>query len=170
MQRDSAHNMVTDSTPVLEIYHNSQGRKRTSLTSEVLHYINTGETAPARFMHGYLVAALWSSLDDNGDPFDSNYSIADVSAPALVSAWAECSHFFRDNETDLTHLDDELNGHNFWLTRNHHGSGFWDERVEDEQAKCAMHQLTNASHAFGEVDLYIGDDRKLHFGNERLIA
>jgi hypothetical protein len=30
-----------------------------------------------------------------------------------------------------------------------------------------MQQLTRASHGFGEVDLYIGDDRKLHFSNER---
>ena len=162
--------MVTDSTPVLELYHNSQGRKRTSLASEVLHHINSGNTALARFLRGYLVAALWSSLDDNDDPLDSNYSIMDIDKASLVSAWAECSRFFRECETDLAYLDDDLNGHNFWLTRNHHGSGFWDESVNDERAKFAMQQLTYASHIFGETDIYIGDDHKLHFSNERAIA
>ncbi len=33
-----------------------------------------------------------------------------------------------------------------------------------------MQQLTHASHGFGEVDLYLGDDKKLHFSNEGAIA
>jgi hypothetical protein len=30
-----------------------------------------------------------------------------------------------------------------------------------------MQQLIRASESYGEVDLYIGDDRELHFSNER---
>ena len=39
--------------------------------------------------------------------------------------------------------------------------------MNDELAEFAMRQLTDASHSFGEVELYIGDDHKLHFDNER---
>jgi hypothetical protein len=46
---------------------------------------------------------------------------------------------------------------------------FWDETTGDEFAELAMLQLTHASHAFSEADLYIGDDKKLHFSNERIV-
>jgi hypothetical protein len=87
-----------------------------------------------------------------------------------LSAWAECSRFIRECETDLTHLDDDRAGHNFWLTRNSHGAGFQSEQAITESAEIAMQQLTRASDAFGEVDLYIGDDCKLHFSNESIIV
>lgn len=162
--------MVTDITPVLEIYCNAQGRKRTTLRVELLQSINLGATAAFRFLRGYLITALWSSTDDEGNPLDRDFAITSISTESLLSAWAECSRFIRECETDLIHLDDERNGHNFWLTRNCHGSGFWDECVDDESAELAMQQLTRASDAFSEVDLYIGDDQKLHFSNERFIA
>jgi hypothetical protein len=66
-------------------------------------------------------------------------------------------------------LDDERNGLDFWLTRNHR-DGYLDESVNDELAEFAMQQLTRASESFGEVDLYIGDDHKLHFSNENRVA
>ena len=53
---DSDIIMVTDNTPVLENYWTTQGRKRTSLKRELLHYINAGETSLARFLRGYLTA------------------------------------------------------------------------------------------------------------------
>jgi len=45
-------------------------------------------------------------------------------------------------------------GHDFWLTRNSHGSGFWDrENIKDEIAD----KLTELSQSFGEFNIY-GDD------------
>lgn len=161
-------NMVQ--VPILEISQMPKGRKRTALHNEILHHINLGETSLTRFLRGYLTAALWSSTGDNGDPLDNNYSIPDIAVASLTSAWAECSRFQRECATNLIHLNDDYNGHNFWLTRNHHGSGFWDEVVESETAELDMLQLTRASEGFGEVDLYVGDDKKLHFSNERSIS
>ncbi|OAM91254.1 hypothetical protein OH491_22390 [Termitidicoccus mucosus] len=162
--------MTTETTCVLETLHLPQGRKRASVHRELLHHIETGETMLFRFLHGYLTAALWTSHDDNEKYFDATHAIEDISIASLVSAWAECSQFCRECKTDLCHLDDERNGHNFWLTRCGHGSGYFDESVNDELAEFAMQQLTRASESFGEVDLYIGDDRKLHFSNESRVA
>lgn len=50
-------------------------------------------------------------------------------------------------------------GMDIWLTRNHHGAGFFDHNYENEQA------LMNAAHSLKEVDLYVGDDNKLYFSN-----
>ena len=41
----------------------------------------------------------------------------------------------------------ELAGHDFWLTRNGHGAGFWDGDWQEPAAAA----LTAAAHAFGEV-------------------
>jgi hypothetical protein len=55
-------------------------------------------------------------------------------------------------------------GHDLWLTRNHHGAGFWDRGYSKE---CAD-KLTNAAHSLKEVDLFINDDMKLSFSNENV--
>jgi hypothetical protein len=43
------------------------------------------------------------------------------------------------------------------LTRNGHGAGFWDRGIGDRGDR-----LTAAAHAWGEFELVIGDDRKIH--------
>lgn len=49
-------------------------------------------------------------------------------------------------------------GRDFWYTRNGHGCGFWDGDWPGPYAT----QLTDAAKAFGEVDLYLGDDGKVY--------
>jgi hypothetical protein len=49
-------------------------------------------------------------------------------------------------------------GHDFWLTRNGHGAGFWD----GDWPKEAGDRLTKACEEFGEFDLYIGDDGMIY--------
>lgn len=46
----------------------------------------------------------------------------------------------------------------FWLTRCGHGCGFWDGDWSEPAATI----LTDAAHAFGNVDLYVGDDGKIY--------
>jgi len=141
-------------------------RKKTSIHAEIIHHIMDGKTDLCHFLKSYLTAALWSSHDGDDNYFDRFYNIDDIATESLLCAWVECSRFMRECSFDLLHLDRERNGHNFWLTRNHHGTGFWDETVDSEYAKIATQRLTTASHGFGEVDLYVGDDMQLHFSNE----
>ena len=54
-------------------------------------------------------------------------------------------------------LGTEEAGHDFWLTRNRHGSGFWDEDIGD-----VGRQLTEAACACGECNLYVGDDQRIY--------
>jgi len=161
--------MTTDTAYALETLHLPNGRKCASIHKEILHAIETGETALFRVIRGYLETALATSHDDTGAPLGCEYGIASIAPASLISAWAECSHFRRECETDLTHLDDERNGRNFWLTRNRRG-GYYDEVTNDELAEFAMQQLIRASESFGEVELFIGADRKLHFSNERRLT
>ena len=88
----------------------------------------------------------------------------------LDSFVADCAKFQADHaeviaDENLVHYRgsfeggvDRMAGHDFWLTRNGHGAGFWDGDWKEPAAS----KLDAASHAFGEVDLYIGDDGKVY--------
>ena len=115
-------------------------------------------TTPDKFTAAYITAALWSSTDDNGDPLDS--VAYELSAQASEKMIADCSQFQDANPIIFTSEYPgtiEQAGHDFWLTRNGHGAGFWDRghgNIGD--------QLTEAAKSFGECDLYVGDDGLLY--------
>lgn len=106
----------------------------------------------------YLICALWSSTDEIGNSLDQEYSVEDFSPEAIERADRECIAFL-STYSDLIGTRFDQAGHDFWLTRNRHGAGFWD----GDWPKDIGNILTNASHAFGELDVYIGDDDKLYF-------
>ena len=110
-----------------------------------------------KFTSAYIEAALWSSMDESdeqgGEPLDANYGIDDISPETLASILDDCKAFQQDHAEDI---DSELEraGHDFWLTRNGHGAGFFDGDWGDDIG----HRLTEASELYGSVDLYVGDD------------
>lgn len=107
------------------------------------------------FFRSYLETALWSTNDDSsdngGDPLDKNYSTADIDPETAAKHRAECIEFCEMNYDDLSPFDAATAGHDFWLTRNGHGCGFWDGDYPEPQAS----RLTEASNRFGEVWLYV---------------
>jgi hypothetical protein len=110
-------------------------------------------------VQSYLITALWSSTDDNGQPLDDNYSIDDLSKEILKRAEKDTSSFIEKAGHLLNGYSLETAMHDFWLTRNGHGAGFWDGDYEDSIGE----KLTELSKEFGEINLYVGDDSKLYF-------
>lgn len=112
-----------------------------------------------RFTRAYLECALWCSVGEDERPLDEDYGIEDI-APASLDLIAEdCRRFVQDNIIYLEQAGTpDQNGHDFWLTRNHHGAGFWGRGYRADIGKM----LTNAAHAWGSSDLYVGDDGKLY--------
>ncbi len=110
-----------------------------------------------KFTEAYLVAALWSSTQENGEPLDEDYDIDDIAPETLTSMVHDCANFQRDNEELMAELDSSQCGHDFWLTRCGHGAGFWDRGYGDLGDK-----LTDAAQTYGNVDLYIGDDNLIY--------
>jgi hypothetical protein len=112
------------------------------------------------FTRGYLECAEWL-LDESID----RDAILGFSAEAIEQASADCADFQEVYAAQLERYEEVTGrpmdhaGHDFWLTRNHHGAGFWD-RGDDP----VLDVLTNASQAYGERDLYLGDDGYLYFG------
>lgn len=118
------------------------------------------------FTKGYINAALWSSSDDNNLPLDYNYNENDISPETMERMISDCKKFQDENKELLqkeyylvngyNYL--EIAGHDFWLTRNRHGAGFFDGDWQRDVGE----KLTAAAHEYGEIDLYIGDDGKIH--------
>lgn len=107
-----------------------------------------------RATDAYIECALWSSTDDDGTPLDQ--SGATLAPEARETMAQDVYDFLRgvwDDGIDLSALEPEQIGHDFWLTRNRHGAGFWDRGLGE-----LGDTLTDIAHAYGECDLYIGDD------------
>lgn len=110
------------------------------------------------FTKGYITAAMFTEAPDGGlhGTFD------DVDADTVKAMAEDCADFQKANAADLEAyvkagrpLDHA--GHDFWLTRNGHGAGFWDRGMGD-----LGERLSKASKAHGGADLYQGDDGKFY--------
>jgi hypothetical protein len=121
-------------------------------------------------LNDYLTCALWSSMDNadesGGEPLDANYGVEDLSPEAMDQAKRDWAAFQEQAGPLLDGLDLGQVAHDFWLTRNGHGAGFWDGDYEEAIGE----KLTELSKKFGEVDLYIGDDHKLHMSGGKIPA
>lgn len=104
------------------------------------------------FLRAYLETALWSSTDEHEDPYDDRYSVYDIDAESVRAAKEDCDKFRAAAGNLLDGADDESAGHNFWLTRNRHGAGFWDT-PEEWGGEVNATALTDLAHSFGEIDV-----------------
>lgn len=111
------------------------------------------------FIDAYVEAALWSSTDDDGEPLDKNYDAEDIDNDTAARMEKDAADFYDVNEELLFEDGNSAadGGHNFWLTRNGHGAGFWDGDYPEEGDN-----LTDNAKNWGEYDLYVGDDGTLY--------
>ena len=111
-------------------------------------------------LESYLTTALWSSTDmDTDDPLDDNYSIRDIDKSAINDAKKDLAKFWKQAGDLLKGEDETQIAHDFWLTRNGHGAGFWDRKYDDP---TKGDKLTKIAEKFGEINLYVGDDGKIY--------
>lgn len=107
------------------------------------------------FLNAYIAAALALSTDDDDVPLGETPH--ELHPDTLAKMKADCLAFQVQNADDLKGIPYDLAGHDFWLTRNGHGTGFWDRGYG-----YVGDRLTRACKAFPEVDLYVGDDGFIH--------
>lgn len=120
------------------------------------------------FQRNYLHCALWSSHDDDDNPFDQDYDIDAFHPYTLERQINDCVKFctanrdllkaaaeFLDNNPKLLPPNGggtiALLGHDLWLTRNGHGAGYWDRGLPKEIGDA----LSDAARKIGGVDLYV---------------
>lgn len=121
----------------------------------------------AGFVRGYIDAMLWSETDEStpagGEPLDENYDADDLTDEARERIEVECRAFlyrvgYLINEDGYLKRRDisqgtiaEYAGHDFWLTRAGHGTGFWD----GDWTEHAGDVLTKTAKAFGEIHPFV---------------
>ena len=123
--------------------------------------------APKDMVDAYIKAALWSSdaTDNEGSSRGSyerlNFDKSNLSPAAKKRMEDDCSAFYAAVIDGLANeLSSEFSyeqmGHDFWLTRNRHGAGFWD----GDWPKSVEKSLTDTAHAFGEQHLWLDAEEK----------
>ena len=109
--------------------------------------IEKGGTQMDAFTQGYIACLLWSTEHDE---FTAN----DIEKDSLDSIINDCMQFQGENEEHLSGLDEFQCGHDFYLTRNLHGSGFWDRGLGE-----TGQILTRASQEFNEFYVFENDGK-----------
>lgn len=107
------------------------------------------------FLAAYIEAALWSSTNDTedgdmGPPLDDDFGPDDLTRAAVRECRRDCKAFLIEHAADIGYRFAKA-GHDFWLTRNGHGAGFWD----GDWPEPAATRLTDAAHVYGSVYLYV---------------
>ena len=120
------------------------------------------------FIDAYIETMLWAETDmDTDEPLEANFGVDDISPEAMEHITKDCTDFYESFNSLWD--DDEGAGHDFWLTRNGHGAGFWDGDYEEEGELEGVaipdvgDFLTEKCKELRGVDVYIGDDGKIYF-------
>lgn len=122
----------------------------------------------AAVVRGYAEAILWSAscngtapaevcTDCAGEDCDQslshnlNYDVSQIDADSMAAIRKDVTDFVNANMADLIEsgLPDDYIGHNFYLNRCGHGTGFWDRGLG-----AVGDRLSNACTPYGETYAY----------------
>ena len=112
------------------------------------------------FTSAYIEALYFTDID-NPDQSDIEGD-SELAPDTLLDIQADCRSFWRrfgcyiTTETCSDAFRDSVTqaGHDFHMTRNGHGVGFW----EDEWPGAYREMLTNGANGYGPFEVYQGDD------------
>ena len=130
-----------------------------------------------KFTKAYITCALWCGVFDESIENDLTHSLteSDISDNTLRVIREDCTRFWGEIENLVPHGVEEQAGHDFWLTRNGHGAGFWDRDIsvygsaeirDNLNVLCKNFRTIPEEgmprHRWPEFELYIGDDGKVY--------
>ena len=103
-------------------------------------------------LNGYREAALWCGLREEDEEYAHAYPL---SPETLAQMSKDCVMFEIEAGEGLEDvgLHENQIGHDFWLTRNGHGCGFWDRGLGEP-----CDDLTRVAHEFGECSLEVNHE------------
>jgi hypothetical protein len=105
------------------------------------------------FTAAYVEAMFFTDGSQDEDAM-KDCTLSDFSLQLAAQVIKDCAIFQAAHSADIDTRHPRNAGHDFWLTRNGHGAGFWDGDWDDAIGE----RLTATSKAFGNVDLTKGDD------------
>ena len=106
---------------------------------------------------------VWQAVDDEGEPVEADIDVDEDGFEELNEQWRDFAFsnhdlLVRAQAADNSYGLDQA-AHDFVLTRNGHGTGFWDRGLGE-----VGEDLTAQSKPYGEVNTYVGDDGVLYLG------
>ncbi len=133
------------------------------------------------FSQGYVEALFFTETGTSDDDELEDATVADLSDDTRAAIVRECAMFQAlcgGVMRELEHYKDHSGynrtsmGHDFWFTRNGHGTGFWDRDYDFRRVtnlpddalldiSAWLDHLGSACRGggmFGEVTIYVGDD------------
>lgn len=147
---------VGESSDLIEQVEDPENALALTLASQI-----PDEADRERCIGQYLESALFSSTDEDGEPLDGRFCTDNFASETRERMETDLTEFISGNR-EL--VDRYLNAyeygqlaHDFWLTRNGHGAGFWDRGIGELGS-----ELTEAAKVHGSVDLYVGDDGQIY--------
>lgn len=109
-------------------------------------YIIEANEKEARFISSYLACIDWTQgYDSAGTELDE-----DCKREAIIDCMAFMSRAW-------AYLSDEVieqAGHDFWLSRNGHGAGFWDRDPPEYGNEYNLGRLQGFAESFGEYHAF----------------
>jgi hypothetical protein len=119
------------------------------------------------FTRGYVEAMLFTDFHEHSEGLESK-NPDDFSQDMWRQIIADCKDFSTKYAELLARYDYTYRGysaaacagHDFWFTRNNHGSGFWDRDIPEELGDA----LTKASNTYKEISPCLGDDGLVYLG------
>jgi hypothetical protein len=115
------------------------------------------------FICGYIEAMFWTNSGDAEDELSDAHGFDDLAGETLAAIIQDCVGFQQQNRRNiemacaLLNYTDARAGHDFWLTRNGHGAGFWDRGLG-----AVGDALSEAAQVCGERNVYLGDDGAIY--------
>lgn len=106
-------------------------------------------------LNSYLECLLWTN-EEMGELTIHDIS-EELKSSSMVDILVFIANINRTNEAieEANSYNESELGHNFLLSRNGHGAGFFDDNNDILQNICR--------NKFKEVDAYVGDDNKIYF-------
>ena len=92
--------------------------------------------------------------DREEDDNDPSWNLSDDSIEKAKKDLTGLVEYVKSNIQDFPLGESDRLVYDFWLTRNHHGAGYWD----GDWNKIIGEKLTQYAHSFGECYCYRGDD------------
>ena len=120
------------------------------------------EIRKSRFIAAYVECIVFT--EELSEEFDGEFDIDNLDRDALVEIIRDCTNFLEIVESQGIEMVDnrygyEQAGHDFWLTRNGHGAGFWDRGLGEIGDK-----LSKIAKSFGSSYVYRTDRGKIAIG------
>lgn len=113
------------------------------------------------FINGYHDAINWTEIHSDNPELEAAYGFSSEMLDTINKECGEffalASHLWGDNHSQA--------GIDFWLTRNGHGTGFWDRpEVYGEDNAKKLTSLVGYDTQFPESYIYVGDDNLIYIG------